>query len=169
MNGQTRRVGLWCGLSVLAAPLTLCSCAFLVGTTLLETPTCNYLSATCQYDPRSQQPNTMFIEQPPEPFVVQYIQDQVTQYGTFPPGATSHVVSVTPTLVTAAGFNSDWHVTAHVYIDVGYINGSVQQQIFNVMANGSRSLLFDDTMYASFGPLGQGQCQRHFVGTWSCW
>jgi hypothetical protein len=107
----------------------------------METGSCSILQASCRYDPRTEQPSMFFIKQGPEPFVLQYIRGQIQQSGTFPPTAGSSVVSITPVLVTAHGFNTDWHVVAEVTIEIKYTDGHTQQPVFEVFAYDGNSFM----------------------------
>lgn len=120
-----------------------------------ETSTCSFLRGTCGYDPRIQHPSSMFIAQPPEQFVVQYIQDQIKLNGTFPVTATSMVSNVTPSWVSAWGFNTDWHVQADIIVQVHYTSASTAAFDFQVMEKTASNLLGieNTTMFVGFGPL----------------
>src|SRR5260370_40693468 len=83
--------------------LVLLGVCFLIGI-FLQGSACSILHGTCQYDPRSQRPNSLFISQPPERAVVQYINDQINLSGTFPVTATAQVASVEPICVSTGGF-----------------------------------------------------------------
>ena len=126
-----------------------------VGIILSETSTCSFLRGTCGYDPRTQQPSSMFIAQPPEQFVVQYIQDEIKQYGTYPITATSTVSSVVATWVHAHGFNTDWLVQADVIVLVQYNTEAERHFDFELMGQTARTLLGieNTTMFVGFGPL----------------
>ena len=97
----------------------------------------------------------MFIAQPPEQFVVQYIQHEIKQYGTFPITATSTVSSVVPTWVHAHGFNTDWLVQADVIVLVQYDTEAEHLFDFELMGQTARTLLGieNTTMFVGFGPL----------------
>ena len=134
----------------------------------LETAPCSFAQGICEFDPRTQHPGSMFIEEQPEPLVVQYIKDQTKRYGTFPPTATSPVVSITPTWVKAVGFRSDWQVIVDVWVEIYYMGGNTQKEQFEFMGNGYS--IFEDlessTMHVKFGPL--QECAQHNSGTWYC-
>lgn len=133
---------------------------FVLGALLLigfEGSTCSFLRAICQYDPRIEHPNSLFIERRPEPFVVQYIEDQVKANRTFPITATSSVSSVEPVSVTAGGFNTDWHIEAHILVAIHYLDGTERDFNFDMMETSAANLLGIEktTMFASFGPISE--------------
>ncbi|HET7078732.1 MAG TPA: hypothetical protein VFM49_14945, partial [Chloroflexia bacterium] len=134
----------------------------------ISAPPCNLVTGTCRYDPRTERPNPYFIEQPPEPVVVQYIAAQAQQNGTFPPGATSSVVAITPTLVTANGFYTDWHVVADILVDIGYADGGVRSEVFELMEKGSSSGIWlgESVFHTRFGPI--TQCDQSWARIWHC-
>lgn len=132
---------------------------------------CSIFPAECQYDPRTQKPYALFIQQPPEIAVAQYIEEQARLQGTFPFNfgyPNTSVTSITPTFVKAGGFFTDWHVVAEVGVDVGYSDQTTQHLKFELMESGAStlSLLKDTVMMTTFGPL--RECDQSSSGTWHC-
>lgn len=119
---------------------------------------CDIVNGSCRYDPQSQRPNPFFIARAPEPFVVQYLNGQIKQNGTYPPGAPSGVASFTPVLVQAGGFYSDWHVPAQVVVRIKYVDKSVQEVVFE---------LFERSTLQLFG-LGNTQMQVEYGAVTEC-
>lgn len=134
----------------------------------LESATCSFVQGSCKYDPRTERPSRQFIRVAPEQHVVQYIKDQMRQFGTFPPGAGSGVATITPVLVTARGFNTDWHVVANVLVEITYSDGRIQEELFELLSYTNTQLLGIETimMEAEFGPI--KQCDQSPTGRWDC-
>jgi hypothetical protein len=128
-----------------------------VGIVASETSTCSFLRGTCVYDPRTQHPSSMFISQPPEQPIVQYIRDQIKVGGTFPITATSSVLSVTPIWVYAEGFNNDLHIYARVRVQVQYTDSTDRYFEFDLNAREDTQLfgIANSTMWARFKPISE--------------
>jgi hypothetical protein len=127
-----------------------------VGIAVLETPTCSFLRGTCEYDPRTEKPSSLFISKPPDQPIVQYIQDQIKLGGTFPITAASSVLSVTPIWVYAEGFNTDLHIYARVRVQVHYADSTDRYFEFDLNAQQDTQLfgIESSTMLARFKPIG---------------
>ncbi|MBF6613071.1 MAG: hypothetical protein IVW55_08080 [Chloroflexi bacterium] len=143
--------------------------ALVVGLVAAAYP-CDIVNGSCRYDPRSQRPSPLFIAQAPEPFVVQYLNGQIKQNGTYPPGATSRVASFTPVLVRAGGFYSDWHVPAQVVVRIGYVDKSEQEVVFELFERRTWQIfgLENTQMGVEYGAVTEcGHTLSRSV--WNCW
>ena len=134
---------------------------------LSETSACSFFRGRCSYDPRSEHPNSIFME-PAEPYIVHYIEDYAKQNGTFPPGATGAIDTITPLRVTAGGFYTDWHVVVKLLVQITYTDGSQRDLRFETMEKSASSLfnIENTTFFARFRPI--EECNEEPVGLWNC-
>jgi hypothetical protein len=130
--------------------------------------TCNLFTGECNYEPGKQSPSPLFMAQHPEPFIVQYIQKQAKQNGTFPVSATDDIVSITPTHVHAGGFYTDWHVQVRMQVKITYADGTARTLEFETLEKSAETLLGieNTTMFVGFGPL--SDCEQDDPGFWQC-
>jgi hypothetical protein len=129
---------------------------------------CSFLHGTCQYDPRTQHPNFLFVSQPPEQAVARYVRDQVQRSGTFPITSTQQVASIEPVWVSAWGFYTDWHVQADVRLRISYSGGNEEEFNFELLEKSASTILGleNTTMFAVFGPI--ERCNESYAHIWHC-
>jgi hypothetical protein len=140
------------------------------GIVVLETPTCSFLRGTCEYDPRTEKPSSLFISNSPEQFVVQYIEDQMKIGGTFPISVSSSVLSVTPIWVHADGFNTDLHIWTRVRVRVQYLDSTDRYFEFDLNAQEDTQLfgIESSTMLARFKPISECGVDTMRADTFYC-
>lgn len=141
------------------------------GIAVLETPTCSFLRGTCEYNPRTEKPSSLFISNPPEQPIVQYIENQIKIGGTFPISATSPVLSVTPIWVHADGFNTDLHIWTRVRVQVQYANYTDRYFEFGLNAQEDTRLfgIESSTMFARFKPISECGVDTMTADTFYCY
>ncbi len=123
------------------------------------------------YDPRSQQPSTLFLSNRPEQILVESLARQTEKDGSYPPGEKRKLVRVEPLHVELATY-SDWASEARVTVRLEYSDGTSAIELFRFRDSGSEGILMpvapggEMSIHARFGNL--GECSSEGPGKSYC-
>jgi hypothetical protein len=99
----------------------------------------NPVTGVYSYDPRTEQPNSFFLQNRPDDVLVQTLMRQIEKDGSYPAGATSKLTKVEPVHVDLSIY-SDWAAEAKVTTRLYYDDGSVTTEVFRFFDVGSMGM-----------------------------
>ena len=116
----------------------------------------NLVTGIYTYDPRTDQPSSLFLANRPDVVFLDVLTKQIEKDGTYPPSTKAKVVKVEPIKVDVSTY-TDWQAEAYVTTRLDYADGTSRVEEFRFHSGGSEGawlpIVGDITIRAVFGRL----------------